>query len=623
MIKNELKTTSRQLLLFLALAALLAVLIPLTGGQARGMKFGEIFLPYFQVMTLLAATLFGLTIFSEENRQRGFDYLLSLPLSRSGLLAVKALTRLAGLLPLYFIALISTRQIGTEAALFTPFSYSLLFFSLFVIGLTFSASSANLVVNFSLGLSFFLLFYSGLALIVRTAFLNSGNSFLQELTPGPAEFMRGALFFQPDGRDVNWLIWLTPALLLAACAGALVWRFQAFDPVRRGRYNLRLFASLGLLLASCIFPAYLLSGLAVETTLERRHVELSSGHCLLVKQGAKLRLFKPGLKQAAAEFRLDGHGFEPIYDDQRYLYFGNYLPEKNGYLDRIGLLDKQEKRLDWVLTGEPGEHLISSLDSSGSLIYVLRLKKRYFQGADLELLEIKPGRGQSRSIVFPEPLKLPGLSYQFAVLSTENETSLIIGQRKGKPASFDYYRLSSRGGGELLLTGVNRLTVIEDLLLFSRGREFQVARLGPEGLETIYTNPDGAFYFRGRPGGGPRVFATRADRLFRLDLRDFSLEEYRGPNLDGLQAGFLQMLHQGEQDFIMVESLSGSSNRETSNYYRVNQAGLHLLKSLDLELDPGRDWVIRRGNGLIIYRQGRLQVYAYPGFDELSFPAWR
>ena len=69
--------------------------------------------------------------------------------------------------------------------------------------------------------------------------------------------------------------------------------------------------------------------------------------------------------------------------------------------------------------------------------------------------------------------------------------------------------------------------------------------------------------------------------------------------------------------------MTPSQDRVTSNFYRVDESGRRLLMNLDLAIDPKRDWIQYWGHGLLVYREGRLQAYAYPDMSELDFPAWR
>ncbi len=161
MLNKEFKEVLKQYLYLILVMILLPAVLKIFIQQS----YFEVFFPLFQVGLLFWALLMGNFIFSLDRAQGGMEYLLSLPYSRLQLIGLKFLPRLGAVLIFFMLHLLIYSYSGSNAAAISLFSFTLLYFSLFLIAFSFSAVSENFVVSsvisiFFLSIYLSLLFFS-------------------------------------------------------------------------------------------------------------------------------------------------------------------------------------------------------------------------------------------------------------------------------------------------------------------------------------------------------------------------------------------------------------------------------------------------------------------------------
>ena len=147
MLKKEISDVLKQTAIFAAFVLILPAFLIITTIISNASYF-SVFFPLFQVGLLFGAFFMGASLFSVERGQRGMEYLLSLPYSRYQVVGLKILPRLAAVLLFYVVFLILYTSGGEDLVALSFFSFTFIYFSLFLISLALSASSENFIILF-------------------------------------------------------------------------------------------------------------------------------------------------------------------------------------------------------------------------------------------------------------------------------------------------------------------------------------------------------------------------------------------------------------------------------------------------------------------------------------------
>jgi hypothetical protein len=126
----------------------------MAGGRIFGspVTYLQFFFPVFQEGLLMLALITGISLFTSERKQDGIEYLLTLPMSRLKLLAIKIFPRLAALTVFSLLYMLSISMLsGGSQSLQLTYSLPLnIFFfmlcSLFIVALSLSACHRNFLV---------------------------------------------------------------------------------------------------------------------------------------------------------------------------------------------------------------------------------------------------------------------------------------------------------------------------------------------------------------------------------------------------------------------------------------------------------------------------------------------
>ena len=85
--------------------------------------FSEYFLMFYQLFIFFFSFFLGISLFSKEIRNNGFEYLLTLPFSRTKLLLYKIVPRIIALALLYLIYLVLLITSKSDPFLIAPVSF--------------------------------------------------------------------------------------------------------------------------------------------------------------------------------------------------------------------------------------------------------------------------------------------------------------------------------------------------------------------------------------------------------------------------------------------------------------------------------------------------------------------
>ncbi len=268
MLKKEWNEIIVQSFISAGLACLLPGLLILTK-LIPGLTYAELFFPTLQFGMFFWAFFLGSSFLSSDRMQRGVVYLLSLPYSRLRLFILKALPRFSVLLLFYGLYIVLVSLWGKDLTAISLFSFSLIYFVLFIISLSVSTCSDNFLVLFFTTVFGLVAFWGLQLLLIRAGLWLKGYTFYKF---DIRSFFNGDL----DGFLVH-LIPGTAVLLLVPVLIAFVWAFTKFDArpvsVFNKRYLARLAGIFVLGVAAALLYAYQTTDIGGTTSyLTRDHV---------------------------------------------------------------------------------------------------------------------------------------------------------------------------------------------------------------------------------------------------------------------------------------------------------------------------------------------------------------
>lgn len=571
---------------------------------------------WLQILSLFM----GLSPFAMDSRQKGMEYLLSLPFSRRRLLLIKFLPRLAAVVLFYLLFVLLYGFVGNQAFAGGFTLYSLVYFALFIISFSLSVVDENFVVQ-SL--------WAGIAL--------SGYLFLCLFV-----VMKG--FSWKFNMPVSWAVsnaWQglsydTPTLLSAGAVFLLMampfilsffLAFKRFDlkPARAfNRRQLRFFAPL-LLLA---FAASLGITYAVQKASASDDAEFFLlGDRRVLKAGfpGKLVLYEESGRRPVS---VEGAFYwqPPVLEKGERLYLGGYDTRTGerflGMLDRSDMSWKELHRCpnsSFVTPGFrafrfDGERLFYLRRDRGQVERSGRESGRALKSDLLELVRIDPADGASRAIVFRSPLFRNYFEPWFHGSDVRDGRRFWLIAQRGK----NVLRLWEDGRVEDL--GVSREFVcVNDLLLSCQAGFLQVRRLRSPGSEIVAEIPGDfslVFPYIASPSGRrlEEMYAVRDRRIVRIHLDTLDIDDV-GPH-----RGRIRLLASGDFYYVEFENWPRRPSDRWRRLYRLQAGRMILLKQFDLA-QPGSGYVEVGEHGVIVHeRQGAsVKFFAFPDLRELKF----
>jgi ABC-type transport system involved in multi-copper enzyme maturation permease subunit len=371
MLKKEMTDVLKQTFYFLAAVLLLPGILIVTA-LVRDVSYFQIFFPLFQFGLLFWALFMGISLFSTERGQRGMEYLLSLPYSRLRLIGLKILPRATVVLALYLVCWLLYTQGGEKSAAVHSFSFTLLYFALFCIALSLSASSENFLVLFVFSL-FTLFVFFGLMLGIFWAALQARGYIYYELELRP--FFTDSL----DKYLVNLLIPIALGLLLPLLL-SLFLSFKKFDlrPVKN--YNKRFFRVFAPVLILCLIGCFVFA----HQTLDIGRTNYYLTQNLQVVESNAYSGVKIYDEQKPYKVSIDVDYLRPLWEESVFLYFR----DRN---NRVGRLDTREHTTDILYEAPPGKWIDWSYWGYERTMAFLERKRDYSE-THLVLMDIDSGQ---------------------------------------------------------------------------------------------------------------------------------------------------------------------------------------------------------------------------------------
>ncbi len=144
MLRKEFSEVLKQSLFFIVLSLTIPLGVKI-GSTYRSISYFELFFTLYQLEVLIFILFLGNSLFLWDRKQRSEDYLLSLPYTKLRLLAIKVLPRLTTAVFFYLVFLLLYLGSGEGFPMVSVFSFTCIYFSLFIIALTLSLCLENYI----------------------------------------------------------------------------------------------------------------------------------------------------------------------------------------------------------------------------------------------------------------------------------------------------------------------------------------------------------------------------------------------------------------------------------------------------------------------------------------------
>lgn len=579
---------------------------------------------------LMFSMFMGLSPFAMDAKQKGMEYLLTLPYSRRRLLLIKLLPRLAAVI-LFYLAFAAFYGLAGNAAFGGGFTvFSLTYFALFLISFSLAVVHENFIVQ-SLWAGVALCGYLALSLYV----VGLGFSWKFRM-PGSWAVSRSWQDLAYDGPTLLSVI--AVFLLLAAPFVASIFiAFKKFDLKPPRAFNRR---------QLLIFVPLLLLALAASLGLTY-FVQTSSSYwesdLFILKNHKLLKCDFPGkltLYEEAGRRSVDMKGrilWERLLLEQgEKLYLSGLDLEDGSRI--IGCLNQGD--FSWKLLHRisgryfipygyigiryDGMHFVYFRSAARETIRPVAGSKPKDGYSVLDLVRIDPANGESKTILFRTPLFKQYNEPWFLGTDERNGRRFwLVHLRRG-----NILRLWDDGHVEDLGVSRGKPAFIGGLL-FSHGdhsmfvRRLLDATAGSETLREIAGefkafNPDFSFQVS-KPVA--EIYAVRDERIVRIDLATMSVDDV------GPVHGHIWMAAPGNFYYVEFESWPDLGTDRWKKLYRLKDGRMILLKQLDLN-EAGYGHLLVNANGVKLihsrWKDGKaakptMRFFAFPDLRELKF----
>jgi hypothetical protein len=557
-----------------------------------------LFIPIFQFGLFFLALFMGASLFSGFRKQKEIESLLTLPYSRLQLIGLKMLPKLSAVLFFYIIYLI-LYVLGAdyyEALSFV--SFTVIYFSLFLIALSFSANSDNLVVVFSTSLLFFIVFF-GLCILVTWIGIQLMGEAGQLYS-----FNIGEIFtLEAEFSEPVFLFGLLAAIsLLLPFIISFLRTFKKSDVRPAKSYNKRYFKFFALIFAVCFIISLGFTYLGMQIDLKSLDQMMKSYY---LTQDHKL--IESGFSSHKIYEEEDVYKFKG-----RFWYYWELL-EENGYIyqlnsDGAGRLNTFDHSYETLYTVHSGKH------SRGSW--------KYNQTIALFEFEKKP-KGIQVVLIDETTKKVERIPVEHELLKdyfnpTIFGTDTRDGKRfwlvnSGRVWKYPLLRIWEDGKAENIGKSqiwpcyVNQMLITyseEDIIISKeKGKKYEIVKKIPNKDELRFSFRA----FRNNLNNVPikEMYTWRKKKAFRLNLEILEIEEIKGVT------EYLRFIYPDHYYFVRTDREAGERS-----LYQLKDGKEKLLKTFPYE--QGDIYFLSR-NGIILTKGKKAKVYAFPDFQEIKF----
>jgi hypothetical protein len=629
--RKEWREVARQSAYFLLAAAAMMLLVAIADwAQGRAMD-GERIVILLGLFLLMFSLFLGLSPFALDSKQRGMEYLLTLPLPRRRLLLIKFLPRLAAV-AFFCLAFVLVYALAGDGAFAGGFAFfALAYFALFLISFSLSLFHENFVVQ-SIAAGAAWCGYLALCLLIVLL----GFTWKFRL---PLAWIGSGIWNDLSFDLLTLLVSIAVFLLLAApFTLSLFIAFQRFDlkPARAfNRRQLLVFAPLLLLaLAAALGITY-----AVQSRSPYWESEL-----FILKGQRLLKADFPGkltLFATAGSERVDTKSAvfwdRLLLEQEGRLYLSGYDTKDGSRI--IGCLDQAD--LSWKTLYRSQERHFIIVNGAMGVRYDGR-QFVYLRGGqgdpvkpdmgggqaprsnELELVRVEPASGAATAIRFPLP-PVPGRWHPWLIGSGEQ------GGRRFWLVDIQWrnvLRLWEDGRVEDLGVSRGSTNYVDGLLLARGDRSLIVRRIAGGGGEVVkeiegrFDLPNLSCSSLSLQGWAGETYAVRGERLVRIGLSDLTVEDV------GPAQGNIWVVPPGDFYYVESEGSPGQNADKWKRLYRLRDGRMEFLKQFDFSAGVTGSLFVD-ANGVILYQAkpargsqvGRAsrRAFAFPDLRELRF----
>jgi hypothetical protein len=613
MLKKEISDVIKQTVIFTVFAlALPAILIIVT--TSFNVSYFTVFLPMFQFGLLFGAFFMGASLFSVERGQRGMEYLLSLPFSRYQVVGIKILPRLAAVLLFYAVFVILYTSGGEDLVALPFLSFTFLYFSLYLISLSLSASSENFIILFVSSL-FSLFIYMNLLPLVFWLVALSRNV--------PFNFLDLRLFFTENwDPEISVMGIFSAFILLLPLLLSFGLSVKKLD-IRPARvYNKRFFK----LLAPIFVGGFILSFLFANWSVgvEYSYFYLTEGHKLIESTPYSGIKIYDGNKVHKIKGDFGSYWPSPFHEENEYVYdsISNKIIRINmsDYTHEVLYEAPPEKYFRWSIWTH--EQTFAFLEYNRN---AFDKDKKFVPDKKFVLLD-EPSKNVTKISLDDKGLKN---HYNVAIFGADRTD----GQRFWLLTTWPYrkerhiFKLWEDGKVEhigkthkwpFFVNGM-LLTYAEDDVIINQeteGKYVPVRRIpNPEGYHFGLS-----YYFRTKLDDIPTNELYGTKRITLEDQRigtSFAILDLKNFKIEKISESRGRMDYYYPKDLYFVETDPVELEIRIYKYMDGQVKLFKTFEDFDYKKPENRPFWCR--NGIVLRRGKKVKVYAYPELKELKF----
>jgi hypothetical protein len=609
MLKKEIINVTKQTLCFLIMVFTAPGLLIVT--IIRDASYFQVFFPLLQYGLLFWALFMGISLFSSEQDQHGMEYLLSLPYTRLHLIGLKILPRAVVVLALYLFCWLLYANGGGNAAVLPHFSFTILYFAVFCIALSYSAISDNFLVLFVFTM-FTMIAYLGILSGIFWATLQAKGYIFYEFEIMP---------FFTEGLDSfleNLIVPVSIGILLPFLI-ALFFSFKKFDVRPVKTYNVRFLKAFIPLFILGLIGGFVFS----HQTLDIGYTNYYLTQDLQVIESNEYSGVKIYDGQKVHRVELDVSYYWPSWEDNGFVYYrdGSRLGRLNisEQISEILYEAPRGKRIPWRIWGY--EETMVFLESKGD-----------YTDIQFVLLDLK-SREAKKIPLAGESLGEYSDWIIFGADEDEGRRYWLMhpgGIRDNKPIYllWEDGQITSIGMTQKWSCYINRtlLSYAENEIILSKLREGKL-----ETIQRIPNRDDLHFgwylHYQRKLINSPvneiygrKVYHSLKDenagqnyvaKYARLDLENLEIEE---------MAEMQSYLAFYASDTDSFYALEWDEPAHEVKLYLVKKGTPELMKTFE-DVDPeyGLNAVDIARSGILVKKGKKIKVYAWPDLKEIKF----
>jgi hypothetical protein len=569
-------------------------------------------------MLLMFSMFLGLSPFALDSKQKGMEYLLTLPFSRRRLLFIKLLPRLAAVILFYLAFIILYGLVGNDAIGGGFAFFSLAYFALFFISYSLSAVDGNFIVQ-SLWAGIAWCGYLALCLFI----IMLGFSWKFGM---PTSWV-GSSIWHDLSYDVPTLLAAIAVFFLMAVPFILsiFLAFKKFDLKPARAFNRRqLFFFMPLLLLA--FTASLGLTYAVQQSAHSMGAEfflLENNRLLKADFPGKLALYdEQGQSQVETGKKLWWEWM--LFETPEKAFMVGYdVNDSSTLVVRLGLKDLACQVVHLIPAGFEATPGGLFRQCGQELVFLQRGQGNGPRSAPatkndrLDLVMLDMNSEHARTISFQSPLFSGCINpHVFAHDEANSRSFWLVSGKDGRERHI--FRLWADGTVEDLGVSKKFPAYFGRLLFTHSAGSLLVRRLTSGGDETIgevlgAVNIANDFLVGSLDTVAAReVFGTRNKRLIRIDLENLVVDDLgpeHGRVVQGGPIGFY---------YVEYENWPGRGTDKWRKVFRLKGKERAILRQFDFNGKwPGNIWMQR--NGIILREERKNSFFAFPDLKKLEF----